>query len=143
MSEETDSNAALQEPPVPISNRRILWTMGIIVVLGSLACLIFVSRQFGAGIFIGGILAFINYYWLKISLKRMFIETAEGEHKPRYSAARYMLRYLTLGAILALVFLTEVVPIASIVLGLGSFAFAIIIEAFIRIFSFLFRREGI
>jgi hypothetical protein len=143
MSEETDSNAALQEPPVPISNRRILWVMGIVVVLGSLTCLIFVSGRFGLGVFIGGILAFVNYYWLKVSLKKMFIETVEGEHKPRYTAVSHISRYLALGAILIFVFLTEIVPIASIVLGLGSFAFAIIIEAFIRIFSFLFRREGI
>lgn len=143
MSEETDSNAALQEPPVPISNRRILWIMAIVVVLGSLASFIYVSRLFGLGVFIGGILAFINYYWLKHSLKKMFVETAEGEHKPRYSAARYISRYFTLGAVLGFIFLTHTVPIESVVLGMAGFAFAIIIEAFIRIFSFLFRREGI
>lgn len=143
MSEETDSDAALQEPPVPISNRRILWTMGVLIVLGSLASLIFVSRLFGLGVFIGGVLAFINYYWLKHSLKKMFIETVEGEHKPRYSAARYISRYLALGAVLGFIILTHTVPIESVVLGMASFAFAIIIEAFIRIFSFIFGREGI
>lgn len=143
MSEETDSNAALQEQPPPISNRRILWAMAFVVIFGSLASLIFVSKVFGLGVFIGGILAFINYFWLKSSLKKMFVETVEGEHRPRYSAAGYISRYLTLGAVLTLVFLTEIVPIASIILGLGSFAFAILIEAFIRIFSLLFKREGI
>ena len=73
----------------------------------------------------------------------MFVETAEGEHKPHYSAARYISRYLTLGAVLGFIILTQTIPIESIVLGMSSFAFAIIIEAFIRIFSFLFRREGI
>ena len=73
----------------------------------------------------------------------MFVETAEGEHKPQYTAARYFSRYLALGAVLAGIFLTHTVPVESVVLGLGSFAFAIIIEAFIRIFSVLFRREGI
>jgi VanZ family protein len=142
MSETTDNNAAQQEPATPISNRRILWEMAIVVILGGLACLIFVSKLFGLGVFIGGILAFINYYWLKSSLKKMFIETAEGEHKARYSAARYILRYFTLGAILTVIFLTETVPIAAVILGLASLAFAILIEAFIRIFSFFFKREG-
>ncbi len=141
MSEATDNNAVQPETETPISNRRILWVMGIVVVLGALACLIFISRASGLGFFIGGILAFINYYWLKSSLKKMFVETVEGEYKARYSAARYISRYFTLGAILTVVFLTEAVPIAAVILGLASFAFAIIIEAFIRIFSSLIKRE--
>ena len=142
MSETTDNNALPDEPATPISNRRILWEMAIVVILGGLACLIFVSKLFGLGVFIGGVLAFINYYWLKFSLKKMFIETAEGEHKARYSAARYILRYFTLGAILTLIFLTHTVPIESVILGLAALAFAILIEASIRIFSFFFKREG-
>ena len=114
----------------------------MVVILGGLACLIFVSKLFGLGVFMGGILAFVNYYWLKSSLKKLFIETAEGEHKARYSAARYLLRYFTLGAILAIIFLTHTVPIESVILGLGCLAFAILIEATIRIFSFFFNREG-
>ncbi|MET0752896.1 MAG: ATP synthase subunit I [Pyrinomonadaceae bacterium] len=143
MSEVTDSDAALQEPPTPISNRRIIWMMAIVIVLGTLASFIFVSNVFGIGYFIGGVLSFVNYFWLKSSLKKMFVETTEGEHKPHYSAARYITRYFTIGAVLALIFLTHTVPIAAVILGVASFAFAIIIEAFIRIFSFFFRREGI
>jgi hypothetical protein len=142
MSETTDNNAAPSEQATPISNRRILWVMAIVVVLGALTSSVFVSPLFGLGIFIGGILAFVNYYWLKSSLKKMFIETEEGEHKARYSAARYILRYFTLGAILTVVFLTHTVPIESVILGLASMAFAIVVEAFIRICAFFFKREG-
>lgn len=116
--------------------------MATVVIFGAVATAVFVSLLFGLGVFIGGILAFVNYYWLKSSLRKMFIETSEGEHKARYSAARYILRYFTLGAILAVVFLTHIVPIESVILGLASMAFAIIIEAFLRVFSFLFKREG-
>ena len=141
MSEVSDNNATEHETPTPISNNRILWLMAIVVVLGSLANLIFISQLSGLGFFIGGILSFANYYWLKHSLKKMFIETSEGEHKPHYSAARYISRYFTLAAVLAIIVLTHTVPIAAVVLGLVSFAFAIIIEAFIRIFSSFFKRE--
>jgi hypothetical protein len=143
MSEATDSNEIVQETATPISNRRILWLMAAVAIFGSAATLIFVSGLFGLGFFIGGILAFLNYYWLKFSLKKMFVETAEGEHRPHYSAARFISRYFTLGAVLAIVFMTRTVPVESVVFGLSSFAFAILIEAFIRIFSFLFRREEI
>lgn len=141
MSEASDNRAAESEIQTPISNSRILWLMVIVVALGSLASYFYVSALAGAGFFIGGILSFFNFYWLKNSLRKMFVETNEGEYKPHYSAARYILRYFTLAAILAVIFLTHTLPIASVIFGLVSFAFAILIEAFIRIFSSFFKRE--
>ena len=143
MSEATDSKTTGQETPAPISNRRILWLMAIIVIAGSLATFIFVSPLFSLGIFIGGVLSFINYFWLKSTLKKVFVETVDGEHQPRYSAARYSLRYLTLGAILAFIFLTKTVSVGAVILGMTSFAFAIMIEALIRIFSSFFKEKEI
>jgi hypothetical protein len=142
MSEVTDSVTTGQETPAPISNQRILWLMAIVAIAGSLATFIFVSPLFGLGIFIGGVLSFINYFWLKATLKRVFIETAGGEHKTRYSATRYFLRYITLGAILGIIFLTKTVSVGAVILGMTSFAFAIMIEASIRIFSGFLNKEN-
>lgn len=139
MSEAPDSNSV----ETPISNRRIIWLMGVVVVLGSLAGLIFVSPLWSLGFFIGGVLSFGNFFWLKSSLKRMFVETTDGEFKPHYSAVRYVLRYFTLGAILGIIFLTHILPALAVVLGLVSLAFAVLIEAFIRIFSHFFKRKEI
>jgi hypothetical protein len=137
MSEASDKESAV----TPISNQRILWLMVVVVAAGSLASLFFISRLWALGFFIGGILSFVNFFWLKTSLRKMFVETSEGEHKPHYSAARYILRYFTLGAVLGIIFLTQIVPVASVIFGLVSLAFAILIEAFIRIFSTLFKRK--
>jgi hypothetical protein len=141
MSEASDSKREASEIPTPISNRRILWLMGAVIISGTLASLIFISRLWSLGFLIGGILSFLNFFWLKSSLRKMFVETSEGEHKPHYSAARYISRYFTLAAILAVIFLTQALPIASVIFGLVSLAFAILIEAFIRIFSALFKRK--
>jgi len=141
MSEVTDSKTTEQETPTPISNKRLVWLMGFVVILGSLGSLIFISRLSALGFFIGGILSFINYFWLKKSLRKMFVETSEGEYRPHYSAIRYVSRYFTLAAVLAIIFLTHTLPFIAVVLGLSSFAFAVIIEAFIRIFSSFFKRE--
>ena len=143
MSEVTDNNDTEQQTPTPISNRRILWLMAAVVILGGLAGLIFVSGLFGLGFFIGGILSFVNYFWLKSSLKKMFVETTDGEYKPHYSAARYLARYLSLAAILLIIFLTKTVSVGAVILGLASFAFAIMIEAFIRIFTSFFKEKEI
>lgn len=140
MSDDSDSVAA--EPSIPpISNRRILWMMGLVAVAAGAAGFIFVSWQFGLGVILGGALSFINYYWLKVSLKRLFDNAVAHGEKPRFLALRYFGRYVTLGAVLTVVFLTETIPVVAVILGLSSFALAIVIEGFVRLFSTFFKSK--
>jgi len=53
------------------------------------------------------------------------------------------LRYAVFGLVLAVVYLTNIVPIIAVLLGLSSFAFALTIEGFIRIFSSFFNNKEI
>jgi len=139
MSDDSDSFITEQSTLPPISHRRILWTMGLVAIVAGLAGFIFVSWKFGLGVILGGVLSFINYYWLKVSLKRLFDNAVAHGEKPRFLAVRYFARYLTLGGILTIVFLTETIPVVAVVLGLSSFALAIVIEGLIRLFSTFFK----
>jgi len=87
-------------------------------------------------------LSLINYYWLKQSLKKVFELAVAGE-KPKFLGAKYFLRYLTFGAVLTVVYLTKTVPMVAVLLGLASFALAIIVEAVIRVFAGFFIRKEI
>lgn len=138
MSELPDSNRL--EPPVPtaLSHRRILVMMAAVALAGSFAGFAFVSREFGWGVLCGGVLSFANYYWLKVSLKKLFDAALAHGEKPRFLAVRYFARYVTLSAILTVTFLTHSVPVVAVILGLASFALAIVIEGFIRVFSSFF-----
>lgn len=140
MSDDSDSIINEQQPS-PISHRRILWTMALVAFIAGIAGLVFVSWQFGLGVILGGVLSFINYYWMKVSLKRLFDSAIAHGEKPRFLAVRYFARYLTLGAILTIVFLTETIPVVAVILGLASFALAIVIEGFIRLFSTFFKSK--
>ncbi len=139
MSDDSDSFTTEQSTLLPLSHRRILWMMGLVAVFAGLAGFIFVSWQFGLGVILGGILSLINYYWLKVSLKRLFDNAIAHGVKPRFLAVRYFARYVTLGAILLIVFLTETIPVVAVILGLSSFALAIVIEGLIRLFSTFFK----
>ena len=141
MSETSEPITDEQENLAPLSHRRILLIMGLIVLAGSILIVIFVKWQFGLGFLIGGILSFVNYYWLKISLKNVFEKVSEDN--PRFSATRYFLRYLVLGLILAVIYLTKTIPFIAVILGLLSFAFAILIEGLIRIFTTFFNKKEI
>ncbi|PYS88847.1 MAG: hypothetical protein DMF62_08685 [Acidobacteria bacterium] len=119
---------------VPQSHDRILVIMAVLGVLGTIAGVAFHSVSFGIGVLLGVALAFGNYYWLRYSLKKVFAEAAEGE-KPRISAIRYILRYFTLAAVIAIIFAIGILPIVPVILGMGGFGFAVVVEGVIRIFQ--------
>jgi uncharacterized protein YqhQ len=130
-SETVDAENVKVMPP---SHDRILVIMAVLGVLGTIAGIVFHSISFGIGILLGVALAFGNYYWLRYSLKKVFAEAAEGE-KPRISAIRYILRYFTLAAVIAIVFAVGILPIVPVILGMGGFGFAVVVEGIIRIFQ--------
>lgn len=140
MSEEEKPIQTVEQSVQPITHRRILTILAVCAVVGTIIGFVFHSALFGLGFLIGGILSFINYYWLKISLKKVF-DSAEADEKPRVSATKYMLRYVVFGGLLVLIYLTKLIPMTAVILGLTSFAFAILIEAFIRIFSSFFNKK--
>ena len=135
MSEDSEQIPEEQPESVQtLSHRRILTLMALAALLGAIAGFIFDGLSFGIGVLIGGALSLVNYYWLKRSLKTVFDDVVEGA-PPQFLAGRYFLRYLTFGVVLTAVYLTKTVPIIAVLLGLASFALAIIFEAIIRLFN--------
>lgn len=144
MSESSEPIAPEQETAPPqLSHQRILAVMAIAAMVGSLLSFIFVSWRFGIGVLIGGALSLVNYYWMKRSLEKIFDRVVLEEEKPRFLATRYISRYFVFGIIVAIVYLTQVVPVISVILGLASFAVAIMIEGFIRIFTTNYNQKDI
>jgi ATP synthase I chain len=135
MSDEIEPVVPVEQAIVPLSHRRILVIMAVICLAGSVVGSALASVSFGAGVFIGSVLAFVNYYWLKVSLKKIFDLAAETGEKPRLLALKYFARYLVLGAIVAILYATAAVSIVGVILGMGSFGFAVVIEGILRIFS--------
>jgi len=134
MSEDFEPSAAASKDALPPSNDRILWIMGIIGAGGAIAGAVASSFRFGLGIFLGTLLAFVNYFWLKSSLRRIFSAAATGE-RPRMLAGKYFLRYIVLAAVVAAIYATDLVPIVALILGLAAFGFAVVVEGLMRMFS--------
>lgn len=143
MSETSDIITDEQETPPPLPHTRILFLTAVCVVIGSILSYIYADLRFAIGFLIGGVLSIVNYYWLKISLKKVFERINGGAEKPKFLAGRYILRYGFLGLVLMIVYLTKTVPVVAVLLGLVSFAFAIFLEGLIRLFTVLFNKKGI
>lgn len=118
----------------PLSHSRILKLMAVVGLAGGILGAILVSAKFGAGVVVGGLLAFANYYWLKNSLRKVFDLASETGERPRFLGLKFFGRYLALGVAVAVLYATDVVSVAGLILGLGSFGFAIVLEGVLKIF---------
>jgi hypothetical protein len=134
MGEDIEPTGESAENAPPPTHERILWIMAFLGIAGGIAGFAFESFAFGLGIVIGTALAFANYYWLKSSLRKIFDAAQSGE-RPRMLAGKYFLRYIVLGIVVAAIYITGLVPIVALVLGLAGFGFAVVIDGMIRILS--------
>ena len=129
-----------QMPP-EISHRRLLFEMVIVVIAGATVEFAVFSARAGFGVLIGGILAFANYFWQKHSLKAIFDRAVHGKKSP-FLAARYILRYVVIGAVVAWIYWSDAASIFGVIFGLASFSIAVVIEGFTNIFSSSNREES-
>ena len=117
----------------PISHRGILIVMGVVVVLSTLAGFIFGGKAFGVGVIFGGLLAYANYFWLERSTRAMFVNADMAS--TGLLAAKYISRYVAIGAVLLLIYMVNVIPVAAVILGLSAFALAVVIQGLKNIIS--------
>jgi hypothetical protein len=68
---------------------------------------------------------------------RKIFGAAESGEKPKMLAGKYFLRYIVLAIVVAIIYITGIVPIVALILGLAAFGFAVVVEGFIRIFATL------
>ena len=127
--------------PPEISHRRILFEMVIVVIAGATVGFAVFSARAGFGVLIGGILAFANYFWQKHSLKAIFDRAVNGK-KSQFLAARYILRYVIIGGVVAWIYWSDTASIFGVIFGLASFSIAVVIEGFTNIFSSSNREES-
>jgi hypothetical protein len=118
---------------MPISHKGILIVMSVVIAAMAIAGFAFGGKFFGIGVLFGGVLSFANYFWLDRSTRAIFSETAVAS--TGILAAKYILRYAAIGLVLLLVHLTGAFPVAAVILGLASFAFAVVIQGLKNIFS--------
>ena len=117
----------------PISHRGILVVMAAVAIAGALLGFVLQGTRFGVGILFGGVLAFINYLWLERTTRLVFENTAVSS--AGWLAAKYILRYVAIGAVLLLIYLTGVLPVTAVIAGLAAFAVAVVIQGLMNIFK--------
>ncbi|MEO5858126.1 MAG: ATP synthase subunit I [Pyrinomonadaceae bacterium] len=134
MNEDLEPPGSDQQLTTPPRNERILVILAVLSVGGSIAGTAAVSARFGLAVVIGCVLAFVNYFWMQRSLKKIFSSAAEGE-KPRFLGHGYFVRYVILACVVAFFYTLDLLPISGLLLGMAGFGFAILVEGFLRVFN--------
>lgn len=116
-----------------ISHRRLLTEMAVLIAFGAVAGFVFGGARFGVGVLFGGLLAFLNYYWLKRSTSAIF-EKAFAGSTGRFVSLRFIGRYVVLGLVILAVYFSGLVPVTAVIAGLSAFAIAVVADGFISIF---------
>jgi hypothetical protein len=121
--------------------RRLLRGMIASVALAVLVSLIIGPWRVTTGLALGGVLAFFNHHWLRTSLNVVFGGAAQAGRRPKLGAARYILRYFIIAAVVASAYMLNLVSIAATLAGMCATACAIMIEAFTQLYFAIRYRE--
>ena len=134
-----DGSAYSYTDPVAME-RRLFRMMIVTVVVAVVASAPLAPWRVTTGLLLGGVLSLFNHHWLKSSLSAVF-STAESGKRVKIGAARYVLRYFVIAAVVASACTLNLVSIVATLVGLCSFVVAAMIEAFMQIYFAIRNRE--
>ncbi|MGH9903258.1 MAG: ATP synthase subunit I [Pyrinomonadaceae bacterium] len=120
--------------------RRLFRSMCVAVALAVAGSLVLAPWRVTTGLLLGGVLSLLNHHWLRTAIAAAF-GPATGGMRPRIRIARYALRYLIIGAIVAGAHWLNVVSLTATLLGLCSFVVAVFLEALLQTY-FVFAHRG-
>ena len=107
--------------------------MAVLIVVGSIVGFVFGGARFGFGVMFGGVLAFVNYYWLRRSTAAIFEKAVSGTGAS-FVTLRFISRYVAIGLVILAVHFSGAMPAVAVIAGLSAFAIAVVFDGLISIF---------
>jgi small-conductance mechanosensitive channel len=122
------------------TERRISWLTFAFGLLAGILIALFHSRIWGLGVAIGGILAWLNFRWLRRGLNAFVAGSAaqSGLPKAEIPLSSYFLaafRYVLLGFAIYVIFIYLNVPVLSMLVGLFALGAATVAASLYEIFT--------
>lgn len=116
--------------------RGMCWAAALAVTLSAP----FAPWRVTTGLLLGGALALLNFHWLRTSVAAIFGATPAGA-RPKLRAARYVLRYVVAGLLVAAAYKLDVVSLGATLAGMCVFAAAALWEGFRQLYIAIVHRE--
>lgn len=140
-ADETGQDPSTMEGEDPSAmERRIFrgmcWTAALAFVLSAPLA----PWRVTTGLLLGGALALLNHHWLRTSVAAVFGAAPEGS-RPKLRAARYVLRYVVITAVVALCYWLDLVSLGATLAGMCIFVVAALVEGFRQLYTAIAERE--
>jgi hypothetical protein len=136
---DASSTAGADEDPSAME-RRIFRGMCRAVAAAVLISAPFAPWRVTTGLLLGGVLALLNHHWLRTSVAAVFGAAPAGA-RPKMRAARYVLRYVVIAAVVAVAYRLDLVSLAATLAGLCAFVAAALVEGFRQLYGAIAHRE--
>jgi hypothetical protein len=88
-----------------------------LTILLTLIASLFASPRFSVGILAGGLLAVVNFYWLRNTLQRALL--LQASEAPRFAVLRYLIRLALLSAVIFALVAFAHVDVFGLLIGLS------------------------
>jgi hypothetical protein len=131
MSEETKPFVA----ETTAIEKRLWRFLAVSLALECVLSLILADLKFMFGIIVGGSLAMFNFYLLQNSVRGLF------QTQSNSFAIKFFLRYVIIGLVIWFFYFLEIVSITAVLLGLSSFAAALMLEAIVQFYFVITKHE--
>jgi hypothetical protein len=128
-----DPQPLTTEAELRAGTRGILLTMFAVVVVMTVSGAVVYGTAAAVGVVLGGLLAWLNFRWLDSSTRAILVDPLVATTP--ILAMRYFLRYALIGLVLLAIWYSNVLPVAAVIAGLGSFAVAVVLKGLKSIFT--------
>jgi predicted branched-subunit amino acid permease len=92
------------------------------------------------GLLLGGALGVLNQHWLRTSVAAIFNDLP-AEARPKRRAARYILRYVLVAAVIAFAVKINLVSLVAALAGMCAVVVALLAEGFRQLYFAIVDRE--
>lgn len=128
---------------------RLLRFMCAAVVVAAGASLFVFAWRVTAGLLLGGVLAIVNYSWVRSSVRAAFapvVMTDEGTGevmnvRPRWGVWRYAVRYFVVAGLVGVAYTLDLVSLVAVLCGLCAFAAAGMLEGLVQLYFAVINRK--
>ena len=120
--------------------RRILRDTCVAAAAAAAVSLFVAPWRVTTGLALGGALAAFNQHWLRTSVEAVFGAAPAG-NVPRMRAARYVLRYLVVGAAVYCASATGLASLVATLAGMCAVVAGLLAEGFRQFYFAIVRRE--
>lgn len=144
MSESADNareagpEAAGEDPRA--AERRIFRDTCVTVVAAVAVSAVLAPWRVTTGLLLGGALGVFNQHWLRTSVAAVFGDAPAGA-RPKWRAARYVLRYIVVAVVIAASVKFGFVSLVATLAGMCAVVAALLAEGFRQLYSAIVRRE--